>query len=270
MFKIFLVTEASGANFSVEAGIHDGKMNFDHHRSWSGNPAPCSPDCSIEKGIAKESVIEITHIDADTLIGLAKLTGNEVADLKLYLGSEAYKEIEAIDLNGSSAASSPDSDVLAFMVGVNEFAKEIKFPRPIKGEEIDVSWLVAQMFNNTYPDYLALGKAAIKAAEEAYNRCRQGINSKIGFWSISATDPLDPSRAYRDGIDIVIVYRDHYKSISIYANPVSSYEFSGKEIAGVKFAGHPKACGSPRGEEMTHEIAHSVFLELCKTMYLMF
>jgi len=56
-----------------------------------------------------------------------------------------------------------------------------------------------------------------------------------------------------------VVYRDHFKSISIYCAPESPYEFGNREVGGIKFAGHAKACGSPRGENFTRDDAKKVF-----------
>lgn len=42
-------------------------------------------------------------------------------------------------------------------------------------------------------------------------------------------------------------------------HPDSDYSFAGQTIAGIEFNGHAKACGSPRGQEMTLEDAIEVY-----------
>ncbi len=70
--KILLVKKASGNNYSVEAGLSDGVKNFDHHREHSANPAPCN-DPRIKEIDFHRGIIEITHTDADTLIGIMRM-----------------------------------------------------------------------------------------------------------------------------------------------------------------------------------------------------
>ena len=77
-------------------------------------------------------------------------------------------------------------------------------------------------------------------------------------------DILNPSMAYDYQIDVVVVYRKNWKTISIYCNPKSDYHFGGEIINEIKFAGHPQACGSPRGQEFTFEDAKNIFNTLTK------
>jgi len=105
--------------------------------------------------------------------------------------------------------------------------------------------------------------ATIEAGEKAYVDCKHDLDRKVGLWSIGPNDAFDPSRPYKDGVDVVVVYRQHYASVSIYANPKSEYEFANTVIAETLFAGHPKACGSPRGREFSEAQAIEIFKEVC-------
>lgn len=284
---ILLVKKASGEHYSVEAGLHDGVKNFDHHPgSWehifqTQPPSPANNDgMNVE---IKNEVIEITHLDADTLLGIARLIGNHpnqrynqfwgiyegiLFDHKMEWVFDLDPEvIEKIDLNGSKGIEKFDKNLL-YMVGVGQFCRDFKFPRLSPGtESLDVSDILSTIFEDWgCEEFIELGRETQKKAEKAYTECKvagtlnnstQGEAFK-GLWVVS-DNSFDPSRPYEDGVQIVVVYRSHYKSISIYCDPDSIYEFGGKTVGGVLFAGHAKACGSPRGEEMTLEDARRVF-----------
>ena len=244
-----LVKKASGLNYSIEAGVHDGIRNFDHHPGIAGAEGqPCpARNASIPKiiGVANH-IVEISHIDADTLLGIWRMAGfnDPTSD---WLGWLDLKMLEQIDLNGTSGV--PPCDTLFFVIGVSEIAKSLGFPR-VADEPQDVTPIVREMIGRkSFADFVAAGQTAHARSEAAYRTCRQGIspNGKVGFWAIGKDDPLDPSRPYQDGVGVVVVYRSHYQSVSIYCDPTSQYAFGGKEVGGIMFAGHPKACGSPPG-----------------------
>jgi hypothetical protein len=236
-------------NFSIEAGRSDGKYHFDHHGIHSKNPCPAN-DKRIQV-VPNDSVIEITHIDADCFIGLIRMLGKPLPKVDLDL-------VEKIDLNGSSVCDNVFDPTLVYMVGIGEVSRQLHFPRVAK-EPIDVTEIVEKMLS--YPEriFIDAGKMAQTQVEQAYQKCLVDKTGITGFWSIGSHDQFDPSRPYKDGIEIVIVFRSHYQSISIYCNPKSVYEFVGRTINGIKFEGHPKACGSPRGVDFYQEDARMVF-----------
>ncbi len=253
--KVQIVVKSSGIVFSLEAGMSDGVKNFDHHREFSSNPAPCRDERIGVVGI--DDVVEITHIDADTYVGLLRMASNKLPKINFSL-------MEKIDLNGSSVCKDKFDKTLLYMVGIGQVAREIKFPRPDANGPVDVSSLVEAMMAKTEEEIIEAGRLATVASEASYRNCRKAIsaNGKVGLWTIGANDPLDPSRPYEDGVETVIVFRSHYASISIYCSPTSSAAFGGKTVAGIQFAGHPKAAGSPRGEVMDETIAQKVFEEI--------
>ena len=260
--QIFL-SAAPSREFSVEAGVVDSK-NFDHHgQVGEGQPSPCN-NPSIPTVEGKE--ISITHLDADTLLGLARLEGLDLFSLS----SDELSEMEAID-NGGSSAAIEDSNVLAFMVGIDELRNEVKFPFcPRDGSELEVTDLIEQLLDKSADQYVKAGEKAMALVEQSYTDCltkkASGLITSVGLWSVGADDKFDPSRPYKDGVDIVVVYREHYKSLSIYCNGESAFGFGGKTVAGISFAGHEKACGSPRDEEMTTEDALRVFEEISQNI----
>ncbi len=251
--KVLLTSKPTFEGYSVEAGKADGQKHFDHHGDMNINPSPAA-NCLIPV-IPEDSIVEITHIDADTLLGVARLMGKEMPnsiDLEL---------LEQIDLNGSSVIKNKFDTTLCYMVGISTMSRDIKFPRCSEVPQ-DVTNLIEQLLVVPETQLIELGRASQEKAEEAYKTCKVAGGSGVGLWSIGPDDQLDPSRPYEDNVDMVVVYRQHYKSISIYCNPKSDYSFAGKEVGGILFQGHPKACGSPRGQEMTFNQAVQVMVDL--------
>ena len=252
--SIILTSEITpSCDFSVECGMADSVRHFDHHGEHGAENAPCN-DVTLSERDVVYGEINISHIDADTYVGLLRLC-KRVLPTKV-----DFSLMEKIDLNGSSVCSDLYDPTLLYMVGIGAYAREIKFPRV--GEPQDVTSFIKKMFEKDEDFFIALGKKSTHESEKAYKDCNVTVKDNVGLWSIDASDALDPSRPYGDGVDVVVVYRKHYKSISIYCNPASSHEFAGKTVGGVSFAGHPKACGSPRGIEMSVEDAKKVFNEL--------
>ncbi len=253
--KVQIVVKSTAVGFSVEAGVADGVKNFDHHGAHSANPAPCR-DERITK-VDEAAVVEITHLDADCFVGLLRMGGRELPKVDFSL-------MEKIDLNGSSVCANKFDTTLLYMVGVGEVARGLKFPRPDQAGPIDVTAQVEAMMAKTDTEIIEAGRFATVASEATYRNCRKSVSTdgKIGLWTVGANDPLDPSRPYEDGVEVVVVFRTHYASVSIYCSPSSSATYGGKTVAGIQFAGHPKAAGSPRGEVMDETIAQKVFEEI--------
>ena len=264
--------------FSIEAGLHDGVRHFDHHKpEHRGNPSPANNSkihWYYDGEIEQDAEIYITHVDADTFVGVSRLVVNGWRDTTI-TGID-YAMIEKLDLNGSSAIEGKLEDCreYLFALGLAETAK-ILFPRCTK-EPQDVTaqferfaWFGDRHRNDiTLDDILRDGRAALARSEETFrtkkiDSIERAGTVGIGLWSICASDAFDPSRPYRDGIDVVVVFRSHYKTISIYGNPKATHDLVlNRTWAGIEFSGHPKACGSPRGVEMTEDQAKQVFRAL--------
>jgi hypothetical protein len=241
--------------YSIEAGIADNVQHFDHHKEeHKVYPSPCN-NTSIEpiKDDGSIKYIQISHLDSDTFIGIARLLGvNHLLREPL-----DFSMMEQIDLNGSKGIDKNNS-TYQFMVGVGVLARKLNFPR-ITDEPQDVTVIVQQMLDTSIFSFTQYGKCSIDKAETDYKECRYSQQGNMGLWVVDATHDFNPSRPYEDGIYVVVVYRSHYKTISIYCDPDSDYSFAGQTIAGIEFNGHAKACGSPRGMEMTLEDAIEVY-----------
>jgi len=257
-----ILTSSSPLNFensySVEAGYADEKRHFDHHGAYSELQCPANNERI--PAVNPETCV-ISHMDADTLVGLWRLWGNEDIPSKNLQSGLDFELIEKIDLNGSSADPSGQSKELSFMVGVGVLARTLQMPRPSE-EGVDVTELVLLMINTPVKKVIEMGLKAQKEAEKAYKDCLIEKAGKKALFSIGANDSLDPSRPYQDGIEVVVVYRQHYQSISVYCDPSSEHAFAGSILGGIEFAGHPKACGSPRGVSQTLDDAKNVFNDI--------
>ena len=56
---------------SIEAGRHDGRSHFDHHGVFEGETCPCENTDIVP--VDAGTVVGITHLDADTLVGLIRM-----------------------------------------------------------------------------------------------------------------------------------------------------------------------------------------------------
>lgn len=249
MNRIFLTASPTLNGYSVEAGKADNKKHFDHHGQFSDYPCPANNE---RIPVITGEEIEITHIDADTFLGLCRMCGKELPDLD-------YNLLEQIDLNGSSVCPDLYNTTLLYMLGIGTLSRNLRFPR-VTDEHVDVTEIIEKIMSYTSEEIIDFGRQTQNASEQAYRDCFCEKKDNVILFYATADDALDPSRAYRgDRSDIVVVYREHFKSISIYCNPKCEYQFGGKVVAGIQFAGHPQACGSPRGQEMTFEQAQEVF-----------
>ena len=253
-------TNMIGENsYSVEAGFADNIKNFDHHGKFAKYPAPCNNEAIKPLENQGDVSVYVTHIDADTIVGIIRLLGRELPN------NIDFSLMEKIDLNGSSVCQNKFDTTLLYMVGIGQLTRTLGIPRA-EEEPKDITSLVMELINTPTEDIISLGREATEKSEASYRNCLVEKQGDVAFFSIGENDPLDPSRPYEDGQEIVIVYRKHYKSISIYCAPNSKYEFAGQCLANIEFAGHPKACGSPRGVSFEETDASKVYKEIVETI----
>lgn len=142
---------------SVEAGYADRMQHFDHHGEYSNHPSPCA---GLMPAIHEDSTIYITHMDADTYIGLRKLMGMIPPPLQLDL-------MEAVDLNGPDVVSDGMFNfTLAYMVGVSNLAHELGMPGP-QEEAVDVTHIVEIMHSYGWATICELGGYAMIESDKA-------------------------------------------------------------------------------------------------------
>lgn len=269
---VMLVKQASGNNFSIEAGIADRERNFDHHGKMADQSAPCS-DARIP--VIPKGVIEITHLDADTLIGIMRMLGDagvaEINPQRFHDYGSAWRSdvidlalMAKIDTQGSSFLSQNglENTTRQWMVGVTQLAQKLKLPR-WEGKDVDVTGIVEQIIAYSDEEIIQVGKEAMVRGEEAYqkaetNAVRASSCNGIRLFQEKLDEPIDPSRPYADGYHFVVIFRKWLGQIGVYINPKVNFTVGGKVFAGIKFEGQAKAAGSPRGESFTLEQANSV------------
>lgn len=270
MIRVMLVkeycSEISEENaYSVEAGYADNIRHFDHHGKWSNYPAPCNNDRILEIQDEEDAYIYITHLDADCFVGIMRMIDPTYVQ-RLQTNGIRFDVMEKIDLNGSSVVditNATEFTTYAYMIGFSEYVRSIGFPR-CEAKPRDVTEYIERIMEVYPSELIQMGKETMMKVEDTYRNCLVKATQRVGLWAIDKDDAFNPSRPYRDGIDVVIVYRKHYKSISIYCNPESEFEFAGKTVDGIEFAGHPKACGSPRGKKFKIGDAVGVFIDIAK------
>jgi len=255
--KVLLVLQATGNNYSVEAGLADDVKQFDHHGKFEHFPPPSNNPAIPTLG--PNDIVEITHLDADTFLALLKMAGKPTPRIDLDI-------VAKIDTNGSSVLKDLLDPAHLYMQGVGVKAKSIGFPTKPSKEPVDVTSFVDKMFMVSTDELISLGREVVTQKEQQYKNLKPVLSGKAGLWIVDDYNAIDPSRPYRDGIDVVMVYRKDKKSFSIFCNPKSKFEFGGKEIAGIKCMGHPQACGSPRDHDYTEDDAKHVFEELTKVV----
>ncbi len=250
-------------DYSVEFGIHDGYRNFDHHGVFSAQPAPCANDKIL---VAPDGCnIFINHLDADCFVGILRLLGAELPPVD-------FSQMERVDLNGSHVLSETErfNTTAQYYVGVGQMVREFNIPRADETDQ-NISRQIYTMLGIPFKEVCRLGEAAIFNMRSDFQECIEempgGINAgKTGVFLVARPDKaLNPSVAYDVGYQWAVVYRPQFETVSCYAHPENELTFSGKIISGVEFAGHPKACGSPRGEKISVEKAHEVYRALLET-----
>jgi len=252
-------TEKEGS-YSIEAGIADGVRGFDHHGPAAGNPAPCADD-RIQP-IPDGFVIYVTHLDADTFVGVLRMLGllwiidQKLVDLIL---------MGRIDESGSVILPDHGRDVPTrqYMVGISSLKREFRFPR-WNGEDIDVTDIFEKIISYSTEEINRLGREKIVQGEKAYQRCKdESVFTEGGviLLCLKTEKPFDLNIPYEDGYEIVVAYNEG-GHISLRVHPDVDFQVDGKTFADVPFAGHPRAAGSLRGEKFTEEQAKNVRMVL--------
>ena len=258
-FKILLgrTEQVIEENYSIEAGRNDDVRHFDHHGEFAGCPAPCNNPkiCAVGE---EYPTVHVTHMDADTFIGVCKLIGKGIPALL------DYSLMEQIDLNGSSVCQNRYNPTLLWMVGLGEMARRFDVPYCPKEGVIDITEKFMLLYNNM-DEFEVIGKEATDKCFETIDKCLACKTLNVGMWFIDKNDSFDPSLPYKlYNHDVVIVYRRHHKAISVYVNPKSTcgLKVDGNTFGGVLFTGREKAGGSPRGVEMSIHDAHRVWADV--------
>ena len=251
--RIYLSKKVTSEKFSIEANKADNLFHFDHHGEFKDYPSPCNNHILDNILPEVEDECLITHLDADTFVGLLRLSDLPLPPVDLNL-------MEYIDNNGSKNIEKTNK-VLAYMVGIISYAREFGFPFcPAKGR-VEVTNVIRDLAE-IHPNSIILrGYADIEKSEAGYREAEVKVVNGIGLYNKGVDTAFNPSRPYEDDVQIVVVYNQKFKSISLYADPDTDHVVKGK-WKNIVFAGHDKACGSPRGTKFTFPDAEAVFEDI--------
>lgn len=244
--KVILTSNQEVLNedvFSIECGKNDGKKHFDHHGEFENEK--CVAIATLGKRIPKDSTIIVSHLDADALIALANLLGKEIIKHRPMLD-----DIAQADINGSHTVEK--ADAYFYNTGLKSLMRDLRVPR-VTEELIDITKIVKKLINSSVSELIEKGREEYKKVAKILEDATVDKKNKTIFLELDQL--ADVTLLYSDEINKIVVFRSNWKTISLYS--------SSRDIIGtyskVKFGGHPKACGSPRGEVMTRERAKDIF-----------
>lgn len=250
--KVILKPIPDSNEYSIESGLHDGLRHFDHHGKFTMNLPVCLQDIPV---IPNDSCIYITHIDADTLKGVSKMMGkNFASDIN-------WQIVGIIDSNGPEYMDENIRD-RAFMIGIGHIARKLEIPR-----EGDVTDKILNMLDTPSEEYIRLGLEEMKKSKLETIRSIVKLENDIALVDLPKNIGLDALALYKIGASIIVTYRNSFKTISIMGSKVikpSPIPDLRREWSGIKFEGHPLACGSPRDKEYELSDAYRVYDEIKK------
>lgn len=254
--QIFLVKTATGNHYSVESGMADNIHHFDHHGQHSHYPPP-STNLQVPR-LKPDDIVEITHVDADTLIALYRMAGEVVP------GEIDLRLVEDFDLHGSSVVKDLTDPTFLWIRGLAKARDLVNFPPAGPKEPVDVTDQIYRIFKMPFNQVVQYGEELQTKSEQLYREGLEAEDGTVGFWVTGGHGDFDPFRPYLDEYKITVVYRKQDQQIGLYAAQDTDYMLGNTEIAGIKFLGHAKACGSPRGAKYTQQDAQRVFEELAQ------
>ena len=250
-------TQLAACDASIEAGRYDGVCHFDHHAAYEAEDCPCSH--TDIQAIPVDAVIGVTHMDADTFVGLLRLLGRHFEMTALKTVGVDFDLVAKYDIKVPGLPRGLNI-TKCFMLAVT--AASMKIPRPPAKGVIDITEQVMEIIASLTKEggirrFLAEGQALGERAEALYKeRLRMTTTDthgrRIGLWSLREGETMDPTRPYEDGYSLVVIYRQGFGSASLYANDDIAEALPGV-WAGVLFQGHPHACGSERGKTFSQE-----------------
>lgn len=250
--KILLKKNLDGVNkadvYSIECGEYDGKRHFNHHEKSEEYSSPCNTN--IDKA-NQDDTCYISHIDADTFVGLIRLFG----DINVFSKSDVNLELmEQLDIHGNSILDSLKNTTYLYMTGIDLIANNIKFPIATD-EAIDVTSYIEVLMEYSINDIVKFSEVWVDELDMVYVNSVIKISDKLCLIHQKKNDLIDPSRAFKDGYDIVVLFNEYYKAIHLYSHPNIKNSFTDLEISGIKFGGHPHALGSQGDNE--YDIFHA-------------
>ena len=248
-------------NATVEAEygkkvIKGEQITLAHHtKEYENNPAPCNtPDVPV---LADDSTIVVSHLDLDTLGGIAALMGRKKED------PEFWKAAEFIDLNGPHNLFQVEEETRKKYVAYQAYQSSHRNPRFTEITDVtDIVLEHLEIIDRVIDGDKTLIQEGIKWDEETKKKiegCLVFENDNIRVFD--SPEGVFCSASYyseKQGkvIPCTVTRNGKFKSITV-AMADGGKEISAKELVqelwGTEAGGHPGIAGSPRGKEMTEK-----------------
>lgn len=239
-----------------EKVIKGEQVTLAHHiKEYENNPAPCNtPDVPI---LADDSTIVVSHLDLDTLGGIAALMGRKKEDAKF------WKTAEFIDLNGPHNLFQVEEETRKKYIAYQAYQANHRNPRFT--EITDVTDIVLEHLGII--DRVIDGdKTLIQEGMEWDEETKKKIEECLVFENdnvrvFNSPEGVFCSAAYyseKQGkvIPSTVTRNGKFKSVTV-AMADGGKKVSAKklvqELWGDEAGGHPGIAGSPRGQEMTEK-----------------
>lgn len=239
-----------------EKVIKGEQVTLAHHtKEYEHNPAPCNtPDVPV---LADDSTIVISHLDLDTLGGIAALIGRKKED------HEFWRAAEFIDLNGPHNLFQVGEETRKKYIAYQAYQANHRNPRFTEITDVtDIVLEHLEIIDRVIDGDKTLIQEGIKWDEETKKKIEECLvfeNDNVRVFN--SPDGVFCSASYysekqRKVIPSTVTRNGKFKSITV-AMADGGKKVSAKELVqelwGNEAGGHPGIAGSPRGQEMTEK-----------------
>ena len=257
--ELFAVGIVPSATVEAEYGekVIEGKQTtLAHHTDrYKNNPAPCNtPNIPI---LADDSTIVISHLDLDTLGGIAALMGRKKDE------PEFWKAAEFIDLNGPHNLFQLDEETRKKYIAYQAYQANHRTPRfteitDVTDVVLDYLGIIDKVIDGD-KSLIEEGMKWDKQTKGAIEECLVSENDNVRVFN-SPNGVFCSASYYSEELGKVIpctvTFNGKFKSITV-AMADGGKQISAKELVqelwGNEAGGHSGIAGSPRGKEMTEE-----------------
>lgn len=239
-----------------EKVIKGEQVTLAHHtKEYEHNPAPCNtPDVPV---LADDSTIVISHLDLDTLGGIAALIGRKKED------HEFWRAAEFIDLNGPHNLFQVGEETRKKYIAYKAYQANHRNPRFTEITDVtDIVLEHLEIIDRVIDGDKTLIQEGIKWDEETKKKIEECLvfeNDNVRVFN--SPDGVFCSASYysekqRKVIPSTVTRNGKFKSVTV-AMADGGKKVSAKELVqelwGNEAGGHPGIAGSPRGQEMTEK-----------------
>lgn len=226
-----------------------------HAEKYKKNNAPCNTD--YVPLLQDNSTIVVSHLDLDTIGGIAALIGRKIQD------SIFWKDAEFIDLNGQHNLFQLDENSREKYIAYKAYQEKNKMPRMTEITDVTEKALeyldILDKIMDGDKQLIEIGKEWDRLVKEEIEECLIFENDNIRVFD-SPKGVFCSASYYSEKqqkvIPSTITLNGKFKAITL-AMADGGKEISAKEMVqklwGSEAGGHAGIAGSPRGKEMTKE-----------------